>query len=212
MSTISKLTAGLFVAGVVYASAVPATAVPRKVEASVAQGKTGKLLDVEVYPGYGMTISFLPVRERIVNVWVDDMNRFAAPTFNRPLCSGTLVSSSSNNVPGNQMTATNGQGPQVNNACQPADVVHLRRSTVRPFPGMSSSPTGRTLLTLITEPIRGGTQTIYQFNLIPRSTGNPRWTSLSIVPDNSPNSNIDVIPAMLMPRAPNFRLPPGGGR
>jgi hypothetical protein len=210
MSLLKKIAVLILLNGLATLLASPARAVPRQIEASVAQGKSGRLIDIEVFPGFGMTISFLPVGEKIINVWVDDMNRFAPPSFNRPLCPGSGVAGGSNNSPSNITPSVNGQVPQASNSCQPADVIHLRRSNVRPFPGMSSSSTGRTLLTAITE--KAGSQRIYQFNLIPKAGGNPRWTSLSIIPDSSSGSMSDVVMPMPIPRGPRFNLPSSRSR
>jgi hypothetical protein len=190
MPSLQKLLIPLALFGVLNLFPLTASARPRQIEASAAQGKRGALLTVEVFPGSGIPISFISMGEKIVNVWLDDPNRFA-PSFDRPMCTGLEQSGRPQSTPGGQ----SGQ-------CESPEIIYLRRSRAKAFPGVPNNPNGKTLLTIVTE--KNGRKQIYQFHLLARLAGIPRNTSLEVVPDGKGD---DAIPTMPIPRIPTMVTP-----
>jgi hypothetical protein len=124
--------------------------------ASHAQGLTGSRSPaIKVWPGYGTNLSFLPMRETILRVWVDDPSRIALD-FDETLC------------------------PTAESSCESGrpSVIHLRRIQGLQFENLPRA--SGTLLTVITE-TTGGDRRLYEFR-IEFATGEPGYHTVAVNP------------------------------
>lgn len=132
----------------------------RTIFAEQAQGFSGSGINLEVPPGYGLTLNFIETGEVVKQAWIGDPSRF-------------VFSSNGNLCP---------QGLQDSNCTNTgATVIFLRQIKPVDFPGLVSSSDGGTQLTLITEGSEGQKQ--YSFGLSAVSIGKPKYTTLIIKPD-----------------------------
>jgi hypothetical protein len=153
------LTALTLVLGLSFPSSALAATV-RTIFASQAQGSNSSPVMLEVSPGLGLNINLIPTEETIKKAWIDDPSRIAL-SFDSSLC---------------QSFSEHQQECQ----SQGATVVHLRQIKPINFTALPRSATGVTLLTLVTQ--GAGGRKLYQFKLRP-TTGEPKFTTLTIVPD-----------------------------
>lgn len=134
----------------------------RTVSIEDAQGISGKIITLEVAPGYGLNINLIPTGEIVKKAWIDDPSRITL-SFDGHLCQGATQ--------------------QCNN--EGATVIHLRQIKPIQFPDLPRSAGGGTLLTLITEGSQG--RKIYQFKVMPIS-GIPKYTVLNVSSENPYNT------------------------
>lgn len=134
----------------------------RTVSIEDAQGISGKIITLEVAPGYGLNINLIPTGEIVKKAWIDDPSRITL-SFDGNLCQGATQ--------------------QCNN--EGATVIHLRQIKPIQFPDLPRSAGGGTLLTLITEGNQG--RKIYQFKVMPIS-GTPKYTVLNVSSENPANT------------------------
>lgn len=149
----------------------------RTVFAEQAQGVSGSGVNLEVPPGYGLTINFIETGETVKQAWIGDPSRF-------------VFSSNGNLCP---------QGLQDSTNCTNtgATVIFLRQIKPVDFPVLVSSSDGGTQLTLITEGIEGQKQ--YSFGLSAVSRGKPKYTTLIIKPDSEKQDLAPLIPSRQPP-------------
>ncbi len=148
----------------------------RTVFAEQAQGVSGSGVNLEVPPGYGLTINFIETGETVKQAWIGDPSRF-------------VFSSNGNLCP---------QGLQDSNCTNTgATVIFLRQIQPVDFPGLVSSSDGGTQLTLITEGTEGQKQ--YSFGLSAISRGKPKYTTLIIKPDSQKPDLAPLIPSRQPP-------------
>lgn len=155
----------------------PTFALPtRTVFAEQAQGFSGSGINLEVPPGYGLTINFIETGEVVKQAWIGDPSRF-------------VFSSNGNLCP---------QGLQDSNCTNTgATVIFLRQIQPVDFPGLVSSADGGTQLTLITEGVEGQKQ--YSFGLSAASTGKPKYTTLIVKPESEKPVSLPSIPSRSTP-------------
>lgn len=147
-----------------------------------AQGISGSGINLEVPPGYGLTINFIDTGETVKQAWIGDPSRF-------------VFSSNGNLCP---------QGLQDSNCTNTgATVIFLRQIEPVDFPGLVSSADGGTQLTLITEGTEGQKQ--YSFGLS-AVKGKPKYTTLIIKPDSQKPAFLPIIPSKQAPAAPPSML------
>lgn len=150
----------------------------RTIFAEQAQGVSGSGINLEVPPGYGLTINFIDTGETVKQAWIGDPSRF-------------VFSSNGNLCP---------QGLQDSNCTNTgATVIFLRQIKPVDFPGLVSSSDGGTQLTLITEGTEGQKQ--YSFGLSVVSRGKPKYTTLIIKPDSQKQDEVPLIPSRQPPVA-----------
>lgn len=155
----------------------------RTVSAEQAQGFSGSGVNLEVPPGYGLTINFIETGEVVKQAWIGDPSRF-------------VFSSNGNLCP---------QGLQDSNCTNTgATVIFLRQIQPVDFPGLVSSADGGTQLTLITEGVGGQKQ--YSFGLSAASTGKPKYTTLIVKPESEKPVSLPIIPSKQTPPAPPSML------
>lgn len=149
----------------------------RTVFAEQAQGFSGSGINLEVPPGYGLTINFIETGEVVKQAWIGDPSRF-------------VFSSNGNLCP---------QGLQDSNCTNTgATVIFLRQIQPVNFPGLVSSADGGTQLTLITEGVGGQKQ--YSFGLSASSTtGKPKYTTLIVKPESEKPVPLPSIPSRSTP-------------
>lgn len=140
------------------------------------QGQSKSLVIVEVAPGRGTNINFIPTGETIKKAWLDDLSRILL-SFDKNLCIAGSLDQNCNNE---------GEG---------ATVGHLRLNGFIDFK-MPRSPTGETLFSAITEGDEG--RKLYQIKVIPVSI-EPKCTSLTIVPDSEQPTLSPIIPSRQPP-------------
>lgn len=154
----------------------------RTVSAEQAQGFSGSGINLEVPPGYGLTLNFIETGQVITQAWLGDPSRF-------------VFSSNGNLCP---------QGLQDSNCTNTgATVIFLRQIKPVEFPGLVSSPDGGTQLTLITEGSSGQKQ--YSFGLSAIS-GKPKYATLRVKPDPEKPASRPIIPSRQTPVAPPSML------
>ncbi len=141
----------------------------RSIFASQAEGKSGQLTTVVLWPGYGTNLNLIPTGEVVKKAWLDDPSRIAIDF------DGCL---------GQSAGASNGTGE----GCG-ATVIHLRQITGVNFPGLMTSSNASTLLTLITDGSQG--KKLYQFKVM-MGQGTPQYNTLTIQPDSQGTPYIDV--------------------
>lgn len=132
----------------------------RTVYSQDAQGTKSAGVDLKVWSGYGLTISFIPSGEIIKYVWIGDPSRIGF-TSNGNLCQKSEKDANCIN--------------------SGATVLFIRQIKPIDFPNLTSSEDGSTQMTVITSSTEGQKQ--YQFRLIP-DQGIPSYTSLIIKPDS----------------------------
>lgn len=155
----------------------------RTVFAEQAQGFSGSGINLEVPPGYGLTINFIETGEVVKQAWIGDPSRF-------------VFSSNGNLCP---------QGLQDSNCTNTgATVIFLRQIKPVDFPGLVSSLDGGTQLTLITEGVGGQKQ--YSFGLAAVPKGKPKYTTLIIKPDLEKPALLPIIPSRQTPNTPPSML------
>ena len=132
----------------------------RTVYSQDAQGTKSAGVDLKVWSGYGLTISFIPSCEIIKYVWIGDPSRIGF-TSNGNLCQKSEKDANCIN--------------------SGATVLFIRQIKPIDFPNLTSSEDGSTQMTVITSSTEGQKQ--YQFRLIP-DQGIPSYTSLIIKPDS----------------------------
>lgn len=125
-------------------------------EVSTEEAQTG--VDLEVYAGYGLTISFQKTGERITQAWLADPSKIVFST-NSKNCSKSSNSSCNSD----------------------ANVIFLRQIKQLNFPNMTSSRDGGTQLVILTSSNEGQKQ--YLFRIQPTS-GSPQYTSVVLSPSN----------------------------
>ena len=141
----------------------------RRVSISEATGQSGLSTPrIELSPGYGVNISFIPTGEIVEKVWLDN------PSFATLDMDGCLVS----------FGGSDSRSHSQENQCQQngAKVLHLRRINPINFPGLPR--TNSTLLTVVTNSSYG--QRLYLFQ-VAIGSDDPQYYTLEIVP-NSPAS------------------------
>jgi hypothetical protein len=141
----------------------------RSIFASQAEGKSGQLTTVVLWPGYGTNLNLIPTGEVVKKAWLDDPSRVAIDF------DGCL---------GQSAGASNGTGE----GCG-ATVIHLRQITGVNFPGLMTSSNASTLLTLIADGSQG--KKLYQFKVM-MGQGTPQYNTLTIQPDSQGTPYIDV--------------------
>lgn len=147
-----------------YCSSKPSLAfTTRTVFSEQAQGIEGKPVDLEVWPGYPLTINFLKTQEVIKDVLLGDPSHFVYGAMAGSLCAMESDREGCNNT-GSKVIYIRQIDPPIN------------------FPNLPHSPDGSTQLKLITEGPEG--QKEYQFKIIPAKKGLPTYTSLKIRPDS----------------------------
>jgi hypothetical protein len=125
---------------------------------SHAEGRTGSIPSLTVWPGMGLSLNFSGTGERIVKAWLDDPSRLTLD-FDIPLCTG-----------------------QGNRGCEDgATIIHLRRIQPLKFSHLPSTP--KTLLTVVTE--TGGNRKVYYFN-IGYGSGQAKYIAVNINTDPRP--------------------------
>ena len=135
----------------------------RSVFSSQAQGlKGGSAPNITVWPGTGMNISFIPVNENILKVWLDDPSRITVD-FDRPLCDAVTGS------------------PTSGDSCSEpsAQVVHLRQVRGITFPNLPTASS--TLLSVVTVDQRRQRR-LYHF-YVDTASGAPEYSALIVTPD-----------------------------
>lgn len=148
----------------------------RTIFAEQAQGFSGSGINLEVPPGYGLTLNFIETGEVVKQAWIGDPSRF-------------VFSSNGNLCP---------QGLQDSNCTNTgATVIFLRQIKPVDFPGLVSSSDGGTQLTLITEGSEGQKQ--YSFGLSAVSIGKPKYTTLIIKPDEQKFVPSPILPSRQIP-------------
>ena len=157
------LALSIFVAQVAQASPV------RSIFASQAEGKSGQLTTVVLWPGYGTNLNLIPTGEVVKKAWLDDPSRVAID-FDGCLGARAGVSNSEGDGCG-------------------ATVIHLRQITGVNFPGLMTSSNASTLLTLITDGSRG--KKLYQFKVM-MGQGAPQYSTITIQPDSQGTPYLDV--------------------
>jgi hypothetical protein len=141
----------------------------RSIFASQAEGKSGQLTTVVLWPGYGTNLNLIPTGEVVKKAWLDDPSRVAIDFDG---CLGQSAGASSGT----------GEG------CG-ATVIHLRQITGVNFPGLMTSSNASTLLTLIADGSQG--KKLYQFKVM-MGQGTPQYNTLTIQPDSQGTPYIDV--------------------
>ncbi|MBD2503902.1 hypothetical protein [Anabaena azotica] len=178
---------GALLSAVIILDANDTLALPaaRNVSSQDAQATTGRGIDLKVWQGYGLTISFIPVGETIKQVWLGDPSRFALSS------NGSLCQQGSNNQ------ETCGVGG--------ATVLFIRQIKPISFPSLTNSKDGSTVITILTSSGEGQGQKHYQFKLTP-ATGNPQYTSLIIHPsDSKPRTILVDSPIRNVPKLAQVR-------
>lgn len=113
-------------------------------------------VDLKVYAGYGLTISFQKTEEKITHVFLSDPSRIVFSTNSKD-CSKTE-----------------------NTSCQgAANVLFLRQIKPINFPNLTSSQDGGTQLVVLTNGKEGAKQ--YVFRILP-VTGTPEYMSVVVSP------------------------------
>lgn len=125
---------------------------------------------IELSPGYGVNISFIPTGEIVEKVWFDN------PSFATLDVDGCLVG----------LGGAGSRGQRGESQCQPngARVLHLRRITPINFSGLPR--TNSTLLTVVTNSSSG--QRLYLFRVATGSS-EPQYHTLEIVPNSRASGN-----------------------
>ncbi len=131
----------------------------RQVSVEVATGTNGQPLRLGLAPGYGLNISFIPTGETVEKVWLDD------PSWVTVDVDGCL------------------QGLSNSNCDRPgASVLHLRRIQTLNFSGLSRSPSGSSLLTVVTRGSSG--RRVYLFRIAKASGTPPQYHTVEVVGEN----------------------------
>jgi hypothetical protein len=149
-------TAGMTIALLQFAAPVSANSVIN-FSTSQAEGRTGSIPSLTVWPGMGLSLNFSGTGSRIVKAWIDDPSRLTLD-FDTPLCSS-----------------------EGNSRCGGATVIHLRRIHPLEFDQIPSTPT--TLLTVVTE--AGGARKVYYFN-VSYGSGRAQYVAANINTDPRP--------------------------
>ncbi|WP_013321059.1 hypothetical protein [Gloeothece verrucosa] len=124
---------------------------------SHAEGRTGSIPSVTVWPGMGLSLNFSGTGERIVKAWLDDPSRLTLD-FDTPI-----------------------SVPQENEGYSSTTIIHLRRIHSLKFAHLPATAT--TLLTVVTE--SGGTRNIYYFR-VGYGSGQARYVAVNINSDPRP--------------------------
>ncbi|MBE9171122.1 hypothetical protein IQ238_27615 [Pleurocapsales cyanobacterium LEGE 06147] len=151
------ITAGMTIALLQFAAPVSANSVI-DFSTSQAEGRTGSIPSLTVWPGMGLSLNFSGTGSRIVKAWLDDPSRLTLD-FDTPLCSSE----------GNSRC---GGG---------ATVIHLRRIYPLQFAHIPSTP--MTLLTVVTEV--QGARKVYYFN-VSYGSGRAKYVAANINTDPRP--------------------------
>ncbi|MBA3920211.1 MAG: hypothetical protein H0X31_00310 [Nostocaceae cyanobacterium] len=139
-------------------------------------------VDLKVYAGYGLTISFQRTGEKVTQAWIGDPSRITISS-NGSLCPKTSDRADCKNVG--------------------ATVIFLRQLKAINFPNLTKSNDGGTQLIILT--LSGEGQKQYQFRVLP-ATGTPEYTSVVLSPpspsppplQNTPISSVQLpIPTSL---------------
>ncbi len=136
-------------------------------------------LDLKVYAGYGLTISFQKTGEKIIQAWLADPSRIVFST-NAKDCSKSDKGS----------------------CLAEANVLFLRQIKEINFPNLTKSSDGGTQLVILTSGREGQKQ--YLFRILP-VTGTPEYTSvvLSPLPDSTPHKKYQDAQQPLLPASQN---------
>lgn len=163
---------------VLISTATFANALPIKtIYSNQAQGASGKGLDLKIWPGYDLVISFLDVGETITSVRLGDPTRIGFGS------DGNLCPISTGSTEG--QCKANG-----------ANVIFFRQIGQIPLPYIISSPDGSTQATIVTTGNNG--KKIYPIRLV-LAKGTPDYTTIVIKPDRP----LPTRPATL-PMQPNY--------
>ena len=127
------------------------------ISTSHAEGRSGSIPALTVWPGVGLSLNFAQTGEKIIRAWLDDPSRLTLD-FDTPLCSG-----------------------QSNERCGTASIIHLRRIQPLKFPKLPSTPT--TLLTVVTD--KKGDRQVYYFS-ISYGNGQAKYVAVNINTDPRP--------------------------
>ncbi|MDJ0799982.1 MAG: hypothetical protein QNJ51_24775 [Calothrix sp. MO_167.B12] len=126
-----------------------------------AQGLGGAIPTIKVWFQQGTNLSFIPARETIRKVWLDDPSQVTLD-FDGPMCL--------------QFGQSSGDTGNCNNSA--ANVIHLRRIKKLNIPGLPH--TNKTLLTVVTE--KEGQKKLYAFRVL-YGNGSPEYNTLAVFPD-----------------------------
>ncbi len=133
----------------------------RSISTSDAQGTNGKTLQLLIHSGYGLTMDFLELDEIILDASLADPSNFTFSGLVGNLCPKFV-----------QAAQCDGNG---------ARGIRIRRmSNPIKFPNISSSPDGRTTLTLVTQG-RDGLK-VYKF-ILKKGQGVPSFDHVKVTPD-----------------------------
>lgn len=145
----------------------PAYSAVQRISWETATGNSGTPVTLEITPGYGLNISFIPLGETIEKVWLDD------PSWLTVDADGCL------------------QGLSRNCNTTGATVLHLRRIQELDFPGLAQSPNQSTLLTVITRNFQSRRVYVFRIQFAPTSESTPQYHTLEVVNTrSSPSSSI----------------------
>ncbi len=131
----------------------------RRISSSDAQGLNGRTIQLSIHPGYDLTIDFLELNEIIVDATPGDPSNF---TFNG------LVG---NLCPKLAPVQCEGNGSRL---------IRIRQIKPIKFDNITSSPDGRTSLTLVTQGELG--YTVYKF-ILKKGQGVPPVDHVKVTPD-----------------------------
>jgi hypothetical protein len=134
----------------------------RRVSTSEATGQQGQPPRIELSPGYGVNISFIPTGETVEKVWFDN------PAFATLDVDGCLIG-----LGGEQQQSQNCQ-------VSGATVLHLRRINPLDFPNLPK--TNSTLLTVITHGPDGRRVYIFQ---VAKGGNTPQYYTVEVTPPTS---------------------------
>ncbi len=141
---------------------VPAVASgTRRISTSDAQGTNGKTLQLLIHPGYGLTMDFLDVDEIILDASLADPSNFTFSGLVGNLCPKFVQAA--------QCEGNGARGIRIGRMSKPIQ-----------FPNISSSPDGRTTLTLVTQG-RDGLK-VYKF-ILKKGQGVPSFDHVKVTPD-----------------------------
>ncbi len=178
----------LAVGGISFFSLItPAYSAVQRISWETATGNSGTPVTLEITPGYGLNISFIPLGETIEKVWLDD------PSWLTVDADGCL------------------QGLSRNCNTTGATVLHLRRIQELDFPGLAQSPNQSTLLTVITRNSQSRRVYVFRIQLALASETTPQYHTLEVVNTPAfPSSSIPSASATAFEQQFSFRFNESG--
>ena len=168
---LSQLTIFLCLFGGNYTHTLPVGAnelAVKQVTVAEAEGRTAPPVLVELPPGYGMTLSFIPSGDRIEKVWFDN------PAFATLDVDGCLSG----------LGAAAGETSPSGCSSPGATVLHLRRINKLTVPGLPD--TNRTLLTAVAVERASGRRRVYLFRVVPAPKTS--YQIIEVVPSSASSS------------------------